>query len=160
MNNDTFKRGIGLVEVVVGIAIFVAGVVAIIGGFRFFLVTGLANLNTVKAEFLLEEGFEAVRVMRDNAYDPNITDLVGAGTYYLTFTGNTWATTTSPTLVDGTFARTISLEEVRRDSNDDIVSSGGSVDSNTAEVTVTVAWNNRGATTTKSVTGYITNLFE
>lgn len=160
VRHTKYTKGIGLVEVVVGIGIFVAAVVAIIGGFRFFLSVGFANLDNVKAQFLLEEGFEAVRAMRDTSYDPNITDLIGAGTYYLEFTDSTWATTTTATLIDGRFTRTISLSEVHRDSNDDIVASGGTVDPNTVEVTVAVAWDRRGITATKSVTGYVTNLFE
>lgn len=154
------QHGISALEVVVGVAILTIALVGLIGGLRFFLATGLAGARSVKAHFLLEEGFEAVRSIRDDSYETYIAPLSTNTVYFLTFSGGTWSLTTTPSYIDHFFYRTVTFDAVRRNGNDDIVLSGGSVDPDTMAATVSVAWNIGGATTTKSATGYFTNLFD
>ena len=77
--------------------------------------------------------------------------------YYLAFTGTSWQATLTPTYV-GMFDRRIRLAEVYRDAEDDIAASG-TLDPNTRLVSSTVSWLEHGATSTKVVSTYITNMF-
>ncbi len=117
---------------------------------------------------VLEEAAEAVRTVRDSGWSA-ITGLSSSLSYYPTFCAstNTWAlldTSTSPASgctgkTEGIFTRTITVASVSRDGSDNITASGGSVDSGTRLVTVTVSWQERGTTMTKNLSFYIMNIF-
>jgi len=66
--------------------------------------------------------------------------------------------TTTPEIVDGVFWRTVRVYEVMRDMNDDIVSSGGTIDPDTLLLRSDVSWDWRGATSTTGYSAYITNI--
>lgn len=155
------KKGVGLVEVIIGIAIIVGSVLAS------FLYFSLANriakqsAETVQGALLVEEGMEAVRVLRDRGFSEQIDSLSEDTDYYLFFSDGTWNATTTAQAVGSIFIRTFRLEGVMRDGNDDIVVSGGSVDPDTKEVTVNVSWSDEaGDTKTLEASAYITNAFE
>lgn len=117
-------------------------------------------LHVTQAAFLLEEGAEAVRILRDNAWT-DISNLSLNTNYYLKFSGGTWITTQVPEdgLI-GIFTRNISVASVMRDNTTkDIVSSGGTLDSNIKLITVSVAWSEGGATITKTLQFYVINIF-
>jgi len=145
-------------EIVIGVGIIVLALVGLIGGLRLFASAGLASAESAKAHFLLEEGFEALRSMRDADYSTNIGARIGGGTYYFTFSGGQWDLTATAATIDNIFERTMVLSNVLRDANDDIAATG-TTDPDTAEATITVTWPSGGVTRTESVTGYITNLF-
>ncbi|TSC57914.1 MAG: Uncharacterized protein Greene041679_224 [Parcubacteria group bacterium Greene0416_79] len=154
-------RGFSLVEVVIGAALILLSLIGLITAYSFYLKAGLKNTDRVKAAFLLEEGVEAVLLLRDGAWS-NLSSLTGGTWYYLAWNGSSWSATTTETVVDSVFTRTFRIDEVyRRDSDKDIVASTSpaakSVDQNTKRVTVRVA-------TDEGVTGelatYLTNLFE
>jgi hypothetical protein len=71
---------------------------------------------------------------------------------------SSWSATTTPEVVDGLFYRQFKLSSVSRDSSDDIVVVGGTVDVNTFLVESSVAWNARGATSTITYKTYVTNI--
>ena len=98
------------------------------------------------------------KIFRDTSWT-NISAPVTGSSYYLTFNGTSWATSTTNTYIDGVFERKIVLSDVYRDANDDIVSSGGVLDTGTRKATVTVSWYEKTATTTKSISTYLTNIF-
>ena len=152
------SRGIGLVEVVIASAILVLIVTGIASVYRIMLRSSGEILRGTEAQFLLEEGFESVKVMRDTAWS-----LVGSSTpgtsYTLVWNAGTWNITTTPNLIDGIFDRRVVFSRVYRDSDDDIASSG-TLDTDTYGVTVSVAWRTQAGTTTRSIGSYIGNLFE
>ena len=114
--------------------------------------------HTTQAAFLLEEGAEAVRAFRDNAWS-NIADLTVGTNYYPTFSGGTWTLSATPNSV-GIFTRTVSLANVNRDNTtSDIVSAGGTLDTETKLITITVLWQEGGATVTKNLQFYIMDIF-
>lgn len=152
--------GFGLIEVVVGVSIIAVFlfVVAEVGRFSFRLVD--SSGARLQAAFLLEEGIETVRGLRDAGWDVNIEPLLLDTDYWLRFSSEVWLTTSSPQdLIDSRFDRRVKVFAVGRNSNDDIVDSGGTTDLDTKKVTVSVSWSDRGATTTSTVSTYITNLF-
>lgn len=158
----THTGGFSLVEIIIGSAIISTSLIAIIvvGG-RSVTMSNQA-VHTYQASTLLEEGAEAVRLVRDGAWS-SISGLTAGTTYYPKFNSstNTWSlTTTSSDGVVGQFSRTVVLTAVNRDSTTkDIVSSGGSADAGTRLVTVTVTWTEGGTSVSKSLQFYISDIF-
>ena len=130
-----------MVEGVIAAAIILGAVLALLGVHNLYLKTALSNGEALKAVYLAEEGIENIRFLRDVSWSTNISGL-----------------TSLSTTIDN-FYRTVTLSEVNRDANSDIVSSGGTVDINTKLVVSSVSWWNGVSTTTKSISTYITNLY-
>lgn len=154
-------RGIALIEIIVGVAIVAASFLML--GNIAQLSVRLADVGTqrLQAVFLASEGIEAVRAVRDRGWTLYIAPLSTSTIHYLLFDGMSgeWRTTTTAQIIDGVFARSFTLGEVRRDASDDIVASGGTVDSDTRRIDMTVAWGNRGRAYKESISTYITDLF-
>ncbi len=146
-----------MVEIIIGSAIMLVGILAISVSFNTYLEYSLSNQKNVEATYLLQEGIEVMTFFRDKGWTNNISRLSTTTTYYLTFSSNTWATSTSPQYVDGLFLRSINVYDVRRDANDDIAVSG-TYDSNIKLVTATVSYFQGKGTTTKSMSKYIVNI--
>lgn len=159
LKNKISNRGIGLVEVVIGSAVMLLVVVAVVNVYGSYISFALANQENTKANFILEEGLESVIFLRDSGWTANIATLTPGSTYYLYFNGTNWVSTTTPQYIDGNFLRSFVINNVNRDSNDDIASSGTN-DPDTKKVTVTLAYFQGHATTTKTLSTYITDLYE
>lgn len=115
-------------------------------------------LNQVQAAYLLEEGSESVKIIRDNAW-VNISGLNDNTNYYLDFNtnSNTWSLSTTPSTIDSFFTRTVVFSQVYRDGSDDIASAG-TLDTGTKKVTLSVSWG-AGGSNVKSLSFYISNIF-
>ena len=150
--------GIALVEIVVGSAIILAAVLAINVSYNTYLQYALANQKNVESSYLLEEGLEAVTLLRDKGWVANISKLSTTTTYYLNFVSSVWATTTTAQYVDGVFLRSFSVVDVKRDGSDRIALSG-TYDPNTKKITATVAYWQGHSTTTRAISTYITNIY-
>jgi len=158
--NRKYKTGLTIVEALIAIAVFVVLLLAVIGVYNFYLRIALSNGTSIKATFLAQEGLEAVRFMRDQSWD-NITSLSVDTSYGVVFESGTWAATTTEILIDSLFNREVILSEVYRDdATSQIVSSGGTLDPDTLKVTLNISWSNHSATTTKTVSTYISNIHE
>lgn len=113
--------------------------------------------HTSQAAFLLEEGAEAVRIVRDNAWS-NISSLTLGVNYYPIFSGGIW-TLSAVANTSGIFTRTITIANVNRDNTTKDISSAGVDDPQTKLVTVTVFWSEGGTTVTKTLQFYIIDIF-
>lgn len=152
-----FQSGLTLVEVVIASAIILTAVLTLLGVHNFYLKSALSNAETVKAVHLMEEGIEAMRYFRDDSWEAKVETLSLNTPYGLVLSGGTWQTTSN--LWVGSFTRSVTLASVQRNASGDIVSSGGALDPDTLLVTATVSWPSRGATTTKAMSTYLTNLY-
>jgi len=152
------KKGISLVEVVIGASIVSLALVGLVTAYNLYLGIALKDTAIIQANFLLEEGLEAVRAIRDDDWTNNIISLTSGVEYGLEFQGGSWQSTTTISLLDSVFYRTFSVEDVLRDSNDDI-SSSGTNDPDIKKINLTVSWLEGNSTTTKSISTYLTNLF-
>lgn len=152
-----FKKGTSLVEVIIAAAVILLVLSGLYTTHIFFLKTILRNIDTVKANFLMEEGIEAVKTIRDSDW-VKISSLIPGTNYRLTFNSSVWATTTSVALIENRFDRVFSVEEVYREVDGDITESGGTLDEGTMKLNVSVSWWNGVSTTTKSTETYISNL--
>lgn len=158
MNKKSKKQGSFLVEVIIGATIISISILAIISSYVVYMKFAYANEKNVEANYLLEEGIEAVTFLRDNGWSNNISKLGTTTVYYLTFSPPTVSTTTVPQYVDGLFLRSFSVSDVKRDSNDDI-STVGTYDPNTKKITATVSYWQGHGTTTRSLSTYISNIY-
>jgi len=154
-------HGMGLIEIVMTVAIISLTLFGTIVAFQFHLRTGLATTDRIKAAFLLEEGIEAVRFLRDTDWS-NIGTLTVEAEYHLATTTNGWEATTTPQLIDGTFTRTFVLSDVyRKTVDDDIVPESASdpkaLDPGTKRVTARVVWGE--PTQELEAITYLTDLF-
>lgn len=154
----TKKAGFGLIEIVIGAAIILLAILAANTTYTTYVQYALANQGNVQASYLLEESLEAVTYIRDKGWATNIASLNPATTYYLAFTGGTWVSTTAPQYVDGLFLRSINIAAVNRDANDRIAEAG-TLDPNTKLITATVSYFQGHATSTKTISTYITNIY-
>ena len=152
-----------MIEVLVATSIITVSVLAAMAVAQKSVYISRRAFHTSQVAFLLEEGAEAVRILRDNAWN-NISNLTVDANYYPTFSGGTW-TLSSTTNTVGIFTRKVVISNVNRDTSintstsKDIVSSGGVLDSGTKLVTVSVSWSEGGIIITKTLPFYITNIF-
>lgn len=152
------QRGFGLVEMLIGASVLSMSLLGISSFFQKTLEVSSLTQSAVQGDYLLEEGVEVVKLLRDAGYANNIANLSTVAPIYLAWNGTNWATSTTNVFIDGKFERKITVSEVLRNASEDI-SETGTLDSNTRLVTVSVAWNVKGATTTKTIQTYITNIF-
>lgn len=162
--SSMFQRGISLVEVVVGTALILLTLTGLTTAYSFYLKAGLRNTNHLKSALLLQEGVEAVTLMRDGAWS-NLSTLTIGTPYYLSWNGSMWVATTAPNSVDSVFLRTVKLASVyRKTAGSDIVDVGApdakSLDANARKLTVTVVWGTASTTQSKQMVTYLTNIFE
>ncbi|MEN9614213.1 MAG: hypothetical protein RLZZ347_520 [Candidatus Parcubacteria bacterium] len=162
MTHTPSQSGFSLVEIVVGSAIIGVVFVSMIATYATYVKASFQNASTIKATYLAEEGVEAIKSMRDRGWGTAISGLTASTTYYLDFSSGYWKSTTTPEVVDSSYQRSFVLFPVYRDGNSDITSSGGTLDSDTkkAVVTVTVVPPAIGATTTKTLSAYVLNIFK
>ncbi len=153
------KSGFGLIEIVIGSAIISTAIVALLSTFALYTRYAVLNQNNIQAALLTEEVFEGLKFMRDSGWTKYISPLTSGTAYQLAFSGGLWTATTTPQpYVDGIFLRTVTLDPVYRDGSSDIATSG-TLDTAMRKVTVSIAYNQKGATTTTSSVSYIANLF-
>ena len=158
VRSSNSQSGISLVEVIISAAILIVFVGGISSVYVSFLKTSSDGALELKSYYLLEEGIEAVKTLRDNSWSTNIDTLATSTDYYLEWSGTAWSATTTEQVIDG-FYRSFSLEDVYRDGNDDIAVSG-TLDPDTKKVVIDIAWSERGATSTDSLETYMANIFE
>lgn len=158
--NKTMKKGFGVVEIMIsttiiailGFSLIELGVVA--------LWISQRTSDQTQAGFLLQEGAEAVRFLRDESWNNNISSLNNNTEYYLIWNGSEYELTTSePQLVYDKFERTATFQAVNRNAQNNI-SEVGVVDPLTRKVTIEINWEERGNTVSRQVEFYITNLFD
>ena len=159
MDNLHFKKGFGLIEVVIGSAVLSVALFGISGFFHTVLKASGMTESAVQGDYLLEEGVEVLKIFRDVGYLTNLRNLSTTTAHYYLWTGTEWATTTANTFIDGKYERKFTTGDVNRDANSDIAVSG-TYDPDVKLVTVSVAWwSPVVGTTTRSIQTYITNIF-
>ena len=146
-----------MVEIIVAISIITVSILAAMAVAQKSAYLSRQALHTTEAAFLLEEGAEAIRILRDNAWS-NISSLALGTDYYPTYSGGTWTLSSTPNTV-GIFTRKVIITSVKRDDATKDIASVGTDDLGTKLVTVTVSWLEGGTTVTKTLPFYIINIF-
>ncbi|MBU2260230.1 hypothetical protein KKC44_06550, partial [Patescibacteria group bacterium] len=151
--NDKF--GQSLLEIIIAIAIF-----SLIGAAIATMVTGSLSVLTkggdqIEADALAQEAIEAVRSVHDGAWNEIIYDSA-----VLSTSSSQWIISSGLSeLIGSRFTRTITFEDVCRDSLDNIdICPSNYVDVNSKKVTVIVSWEVReGVTNSVQRIAYLTN---
>lgn len=151
------EDGMGIVEIIVVIAIITTAFVAILQLAFLERRAQIVAREDITAYVLARESLEAVRSVRDDNWD-NLSTLTFNTPYYPVINGSIWELSgTDPGQVNG-YDRWIEVEEVFRDTNDDIVLSGGTSDSDTLKATAYVEWITAGGNTRQvTLETYLTN---
>jgi Tfp pilus assembly protein PilV len=151
------RRGFMIMEVLIAssiIALFILGAMAVA---QRSIHISRQTIHASQAVFLLEEGAEATRIYRDDAW-ANISALTPGTDYYPTFTGGTWTLSATPNTVE-IFTRTVTIANVNRDDTTDDIAPTGTDDPGTKLITVTVSWTEGGTAVSKTLRFYISDIF-
>lgn len=165
------NNGFSIIEVIIACAIISIMVFSLMSATSKSIQVSNQALKQAQATLLIEEGVEAVKSIRDNNWT-DISSLILDTDYYLFFNTSTnlWSLRLSSSgmsapsgsipnyPVDSVFTRKVSVSAVSRDSSQNIAPSGTS-DIGTKKVTVTVSWDKPGGTVSKSLSFYISNIF-
>ncbi|MEK7081265.1 MAG: hypothetical protein AAB902_02670 [Patescibacteria group bacterium] len=151
------KQGFMVIEVLIAVSIITVSILAAMAVSQKSVYVSRQAFHTTQAAFLLEEGAEAVRILRDNAWT-NISSLTPNTNYYPTFSGNTWVLSPTANIVS-IFTRTVSIANVNRDNATKDISITGTDDPGTKLVTVTASWPEGAVTVTKILRFYIMDIF-
>lgn len=152
-------KGFGLLEIVVAISVISFSLFSVMSAVIMALRVSEGSGKNIQAAYLLEEGVETLRILRDISWQNNIANLANNVDYYFVFADGAWqATTSAPTLIDQIFERKFVLESVYRNGSDDIAQSG-SLDNGTKKAVVTVSWLTQKGTTTQSTAIYLSDIF-
>jgi Tfp pilus assembly protein PilV len=151
-----FKKGFFLIEVVVATAVIATVLVALLGAITKSVQVSALALQKTQAAYLLDEGAEAVKFLRNGSWD-SIANLEDGAQYYLLWNGNAWTLTQTPQSVDS-FARSITVASVYRDVTGDIVETGGTLDAGTRKVLISVSWQSAAGAVTETLPLYIADI--
>lgn len=136
------ERGLTLVEVLVSATIITTFITALVGVFGLYMRESSSRVLEVKAIYLAEESVEMIKFLRSESWSENILNF----------------STTSETI--DSHERVVTLSDVYRNNDGDIVETGGTLDPGTKEVEVSVSWVGASGTSTRSIVTYITNLYD
>lgn len=150
-------KGVTVVEVLIGIAIFTVVTAMVTSTLATYFSTSGAAVEEIKAVHLVREGHELVRFARDEAWSNVSLESIDTARY-IDISGSSITFSGTPEIIDTDFTRTVYFRNVYRDGDDDIVDSsvsGASVDSGSRYVDVSVSWDAE-TVTTRSL---LTNIF-
>ena len=151
------QKGFFLIEVVIATALTASVVIFLLGLVQDTVEISATSLERTQASYLLEEGQEATKIIRDGSWN-NVSSLVNGTTYYLSWNGSSWVLNTTASTIES-FNRTVMFDGVYRDINDDITTSGGTLDTKTRKVTVLVSWiTSTGLPKNESLVFYIADI--
>lgn len=145
-----------MVEILVATSIIAASVLGAMAVAQKSIYVSRQAFRSSQAAFLLEEGAEAIRILRDNSWS-NVSGLSTSADYYPTFLGGTWTLSTAPSQMR-IFTRKVNIENVLRDSNGNIATAGSS-DAGTKLITINVSWQESGQTISQSLSFYLSDIF-
>src|SRR3989339_536874 len=90
LKNIDKTKGSGFVELIIGLSIIFVALTSVVSSYNFFFKVAKNNTKVIKAEFLLEEGVEVLKFVRDSDWT-NISSLSSGSDYYLSFDGSLWS---------------------------------------------------------------------
>ena len=145
------------IEILVAVSIITVSILAAMVVAQKSIYVSRQAFHATQVAFLLEEGAETVRILRDNAWT-NISSLVAGKNYYPTFSGGAWTLSQTANSI-GIFTRTVAIVGVNRDDVTKDISATGADDSKTKLATITVSWGEGGVTIIKTLQFYVIDIF-
>jgi Tfp pilus assembly protein PilV len=151
------NRGSMMVEIIIAASIISASVLGAMAVAQKAVSLSRQSVHVAQASFLLEEGAEAVRIIRDNAWT-NISSLNTSTDYYLVFSGGTWSLSATPSQIER-FTRKVRVSNVNRNATSQDISASGTLDAKTKLISVSVSYFESGETKEKTLSFYIMDIF-
>lgn len=163
-----FSSGFGLIEIVVAIGIVAVVLFSIAEASRLAHRVVAKSQRETQAQFLIEEGVEAMKILRDAGWAAHIAPLSGNTLYYPIFDTaiNGWRMLqANPKPIGGVFTRAVIVEPVyRRNSDDDIVDISSpdpkTLDAGTQKIIVRVSWSEAATSTMREGITYISDIHQ
>jgi type II secretory pathway pseudopilin PulG len=154
---DKNQEGISVVEILITAAVIGLALTSLITAGNFALKISTQLKKNIIATNLAAEVIEATKAVKQESWS-NISSLALSVPYHPTKTGSPqkWTLTPNSETIDG-FLRQVILTPVYRDSNDNIVTSGGILDENTKKIVAVVSWSERGKNYETNLTVYLAN---
>lgn len=150
MKSLRLKRASSILEIIVAIGVFSFIATSVVTLYLSANSSNLRDKERLQATSLLQETLEATRSIRDYSMN-NLTN----GTYGLTQTNGYWELSGSSDTT-GQYTRSVTIENLSRNSGCTIVSSGGSTDSVSKKITATVNWElESNNTTSQTAVSYL-----
>lgn len=144
------NKGQSILEIILAIGMFTLIASSVVVLYLSSASANLRDIEKLQADMFLQEGFEAVRSMRDYDYN-SITN----GDHGLTNSNGYWEFLGTLD-VSSQYTRVMTVEDVERDDACAIVGSGGEIDSNSKKITGTITWDlEDGNTVSTSAVSYI-----
>lgn len=157
--SNTHPRGFSLIEIVIGTAMITMILVSVSSYYKKVLDVSQNTTRHIQSSYLLEEGFEAAKLFRDQGWASKIAALSTTTTYYFYWNGTQWTSTTTKQTIENSFTRSFVVRDVVRDGSDNIAAAG-TYDPGTKKIIVSVAWAKKGGgVATDTAETYVTNLF-
>ncbi len=138
MRASSQSQGFSVIEIVIASAIIVTVVSAAAAAWQAYLKISNTAARNTEASLFSVEAAEALHIMRDQSWSSKIVPLALNTAYQLYWNGAQYQATTSQILLQSQFVRTMTLSSIMRDGNSNIVSSGGTVDSNARKINISV----------------------
>jgi len=129
------KKGMSIIEVILAMGLFVLFSTGALSVVLQGLEMGRGSGETVQASHYANEGIEATRSIKNQLF----SKLVATSSVGVVRVNNLWDFGGVSNTFDK-YTRVIKIEDVYRDTNGNIVSSGGTLDNLTKKVTSTVSW--------------------
>ncbi len=144
------NKGSTILEAIIAIAIFSVVFTSLTVLYLGSYGSNLRDSERFQADMYMQQAFEAARSIRDYNFS-NLTN----GTHGLSRASGYWQFSGSKDIL-GQFIRSVEIDEIRRDTNCSIVESGGTIDTNSKKITVTITWDlEEGNETTISSSQYL-----
>lgn len=150
------QNGSVLIEVVIAVSIIAIAFIQLTSAVQRSLTLSTQSLRMTQASFLLEEGAEATRTIRDTSWATLYAAARGIP-YQLSFSSGAWSLSGSSQPIDG-FTRTVTFSDVYRDGSDKIAASG-TLDAGTIRADVTLNWQNGSASASRTLPLYLSDIF-
>jgi len=155
--NQKSQRGISIIEILIVVAIISIALTSLLGVATFTLKISTLLKETNQANNLAQEAMEAVRNFRDGTdWNTNgLGTLISGIPYYPQKSIDTqakWQLIQGEEIINN-FTRKVIFSTIMRDTNDNIIEAGGTVDPNTKKVTATVSWKEKKV----EIITYLTN---
>jgi len=133
--NNSRAKGFSILEIILSVAIFSIFSAAAVTFFMSALSAEQQSLQYETASSYATAGLEAVRAIRDDSFD-NLNNMDKSG---LEFSNDKWKLSGESDSFD-IYKRVISISDVSRDGDGNIVSSGGTMDPDMKKIVSVVSW--------------------
>lgn len=131
------KKGLAIIELIISLALLSLSFVTTSKLFIDISYGDLNNLNRVKAEYLANEELEVLKSIHERSWSELVNYTYPA---HSTISSGSWQLQAGEENINN-FTRSVNMYDVYRNSSDQIVTSGGTVDPSTKKFVVIVSWN-------------------